>query len=158
VIIVDSDVFLLEFAFHRDARHEVNAEFLTHVRDREPAITVYNLMEILGQLSFNLSPDRLSQWRLWLQEAYGLAVIWPESEDQTAEQFFRTEIHLRPLARMQAHRMAFVDALIIGLAERIANAEEFITWNARHFRDKTSLPILTPAEFLEQLTPSARTP
>ena len=58
---------------------------------------------------------------------------------------------------MQAHRMAFVDALIIGLAERVAAVEGFITWNARHFRDKTSLPVFTPPEFLEQLTPSART-
>lgn len=155
MVIIDTDVFLLEFAFHRDSRHRVNADFLERVRDREPATTIYNLMEVLGQLSFNLPPDRLSQWRLWLQEAYGLAVIWPESEDQTAEQFFRSEIHLRPLVKMQAHRMAFMDALIIGLAELVVAAEGFVTWNARHFRDKTSLPVFTPPEFLEQLTPSA---
>jgi hypothetical protein len=157
VVIIDTDVFLLEFAFHRDARHRVNAEFLVSIRDREPAITIYNLMEILGQLSFNLSPDQLSQWRLWLQEAYGLAVIWPESEDQTAEQFFYSEMHCRPLAKMQTHRMAFLDALIIGLAEQVTATEGFITWNARHFHDKTPLPVFTPSEFLEQVTPSART-
>ncbi|MBC7227079.1 MAG: hypothetical protein H5T61_07580 [Thermoflexales bacterium] len=59
MVIIDTDVFLLEFAFHRDARYPTNAEFLRAVRPREPAITIYNLMEILGQLSFNLSPD---QW------------------------------------------------------------------------------------------------
>lgn len=155
MVIIDTDVFLLEFAFHRDPRHRVNADFLASARDREPAITIYNLMEILGQLSFNLSPDRLSQWHLWLQEAYGLAVIWPESEGQTAGQFFHSEIHNRPLAKMQAHRMAFLDALIIGLAEQVPAAKGFITWNARHFRDKTPLPVFTPPEFLEQITPSA---
>jgi hypothetical protein len=158
VVIVDTDVLLLEFAFHRDTRHKVNADFLTTARDREPATTIYNLMEILGQLSFNLSPDRLSQWHLWLQEAYGLAVIWPESEGQTARQFFYSEVYSNPLAKMQARRMAFLDALIIGLAEQVPNVEGFITWNARHFRNKTSLPVLTPPEFLERLTSSSHTP
>ena len=47
--------------------------------------------------------------------------------------------------------MAFADALIIGLAERVSGVEAFVTWNARHFRDKTSMAVLTPYEFLEVL-------
>lgn len=148
MVIIDTDVFILEFAFHRDSRHAVNADFLAAVREQEPAITVYNLMEILGQLSFNLSPDQLSQWRSWLQAAYGLTVIWPAIETQTAEAFFWEEIYNRPLARMQTQRMAFLDALIIGLAERTPDVSAFVTWNARHFRDKTPLTVLTPLEFL----------
>ncbi|MFQ6101601.1 MAG: hypothetical protein ACE5OS_10270 [Anaerolineae bacterium] len=148
MVVIDTDVFILEFAFHHDSRHAVNADFLIAVRERGPAITVYNLMEILGQLSFNLSPDRLSQWRSWLQAAYGLAVIWPAVEAQRAVAFFRDEIYNRPLAKMQAQRMAFLDALIIGLAERAPDIEAFVTWNARHFRDKTPLTVLTPSEFL----------
>lgn len=148
MVVIDTDVFLLEFAFHRDDRYAVNADFLTTVRSRKPAITVYNLMEILGQLSFNLSPDQLREWHLWLQEAYGLAVLWPESGDQTAEAFFQDEMYSRPFAKMQAQRMAFLDALVIGLAERAPDTESFITWNAKHFRGKTPLPVLTPPEFL----------
>jgi hypothetical protein len=148
VVVIDTDVVLLEFAFHRDSRHAVNTDFLAAVREQEPAITVYNLMEILGQLSFNLASDRLSQWRLWLQEAYRLTVIWPTMEARTAEPFFRDEIHNWPLAKMQTQGMAFLDALIIGLAERAPDVEAFVTWNARHFRDKTPLTVLTPPEFL----------
>jgi len=150
VVVIDTDVLIIEFAFHRDPRHAANADFLATVRKRKPAITVYNLMEILGQLSFNLAPDRLSEWRLWLQEAYGLTVIWPAIEAQTARTFFRDEVHNRPLAKMQAERMAFLDALIIGLAERTPDVKAFVTWNARHFRDKTPLTVLTPPEFLER--------
>ena len=40
--------------------------------------------------------------------------------------------------------MAFLDALIIGLAERTPDVKAFVTWNARHFRDKTLLTVLTP--------------
>jgi predicted nucleic acid-binding protein len=148
MVIIDTDVLLLEFAFHSDPRHEDNARFLATVRERTPAITIYNLMEFLGQLSFNLAPSRLAKWRLWLQAAYGLTILWPDPGDLDAFTFLRQEIHEAPLARMQDKRMAFVDALVLNLAERGPDVEALVTWNARHFRGKTSLTVLTPAEFL----------
>lgn len=148
MVVIDTDVFLIEFAFHRDDRYTVNFDFLSAVRGWKPAITFYNLMEILGQLSFNLSPRQLGEWRLWLQGAYGLTVLWPESGDQTAEAFFQDEMYHRPFAKMQVQRMAFLDALVIGLAERTPEVESFVTWNARHFLAKTPLTVLTPPEFL----------
>jgi hypothetical protein len=149
MVVIDTDVFLLEFAFHRDPRHGINARFLTAVRDRAPAITIYNLMEILGQLSFNLAPARLAQWPLWLQVAYGLTVLWPEPGEMEARAFFCQEIHEASLARMQEKRMAFLDTLILNLAERVPEADSFVTWNARHFRGKSSLTVFTPAEYLD---------
>lgn len=45
---------------------------------------------------------------------------------------------------------AFLDALILNLAERTPDVEGFITWNARHFKKKSSLKVLTPQEYLKQ--------
>nr|HID12472.1 hypothetical protein [Anaerolineae bacterium] len=151
MVVIDTDVFLLEFAFHRDPRYSVNNRFLAVIRDRGPAITVYNLMEILGQLSFNLAPSRLAQWRMWLQAGYNLTVLWPEPGDVDAFTFFRREIYEAPLARMQEHRMAFLDALVLNLAERGQDIMAFVTWNARHFKGKSRLTVLTPAEYLNRL-------
>ncbi len=47
---------LLAFAFHRDPRQEANRRFLEVVQARGPAMPIYAVMELLGQLSFNLSP------------------------------------------------------------------------------------------------------
>ncbi|MDH7485344.1 MAG: hypothetical protein QHJ81_03615 [Anaerolineae bacterium] len=47
-------------------------------------------------------------------------------------------------------KMAFLDALILYTAEQYPEARAFITWNARHFRGKTSLSVLTPRECLEE--------
>jgi hypothetical protein len=148
MVVIDTDVFLLEFAFHRDERYDTNARFLTTVQDREPAITVYNLMEILGQLSFNLAADRLVQWRLWLQAAYRLILLWPDPDQMEASLFFNHEMYEQPLARMQAHRMAFVDSLILDLAERSPGVEAFVTWNAKHVKGKSFLDVLTPESYL----------
>lgn len=54
----------------------------------------------------------------------------------------------RPFAKMREQRVAFLDALILDLVERTPNVESFVTWNARHFKGKTSLPVFTPTEYL----------
>ena len=70
MVVLDTDVLLLAFAFQRDDRQAANTAFLNKIKAENPAITVYSLMEILGQLSFNLSPERLSAWQAWLVNAY----------------------------------------------------------------------------------------
>lgn len=151
MVIIDSDVILIEFAFHRDPRYASNAAFLAAVRGRDPAITVYNLMEILGQLSFNLSSERLADWRLWLAAAYGLSVVWPPTDSLEAAACLRRELYEQPLAHMRAHRMAFMDSLILSLAERTPAVSAVVTWNAKHFEGKTPLPVLTPANYCSTL-------
>jgi predicted nucleic acid-binding protein len=44
--------------------------------------------------------------------------------------------------------MSFQDALILIVAEE-RNCSRFITWNIKHFVDRTHLSVQTPKEFLE---------
>jgi hypothetical protein len=87
MVILDTDVLLLAFAFQRDSRQPVNTAFLEQVQAKNPAITIYSLMEILGQLSFNLSAERLSAWQSWLVDAYGLTIIWPVDPQDASPRF-----------------------------------------------------------------------
>ena len=52
---------------------------------------------------------------------------------------------------MRTRRMAFMDSLVLNLAERTPDVEHFVTWNAKHFKDKSSLSVLTPEEYLKQI-------
>ncbi|MBI5053778.1 MAG: hypothetical protein HZC38_15805 [Chloroflexi bacterium] len=151
MVVIDTDVFVLEFAFHNDPRRDVNSNFLKQVHDNDSAVTVYNLLELLGQLSFNLAPTKLETWQSWLVDAYALTVIWPvePEEHTTAASYFRKEIFDQTFARMRQKRMAFLDSLVLNLAERTPGVEFFVTWNAKHFKNKSSLPVLTPDEFLK---------
>ena len=150
MVSIDSDIILIEMRYQRDARYTVNAQFLHAVRTAEPAITIYTLMEVLGQLSFNLPTYKLAEWRTWLSRQYGLAVLWPNPGAMNTHEFMLHEIYQRPLVRMQTRRMGFSDALVIELAERTPDVHAFVTWNARHFAGKTHLPVMTPAEYLNQ--------
>jgi hypothetical protein len=63
---------------------------------------------------------------------------------------FVDEIFVNPYARMRAVKMPFMDALILNLAERTPGVNTFITWNAKHFQNKSKLSVMTPAAYLEQ--------
>jgi hypothetical protein len=151
MVSVDSDVILIEMRYQRDGRYAMNAQFLRAIRAATPAITIYTLMEVLGQLSFNLSPRKLAEWETWLIRQLHLAVLWPNPGARDAQEFMFQELHLRPLARMKAYRMGFNDALGIELAERTPDVRAFVTWNTRHFANKTRLAVMTPAQYLTQM-------
>lgn len=150
MVVIDTDVLLLRFVFHRDVRQAVNNDFLQRVLHTEPATTIYNLMEFLGQMSFNLSAKRLAEWNSWLADDYNLTILFPSSRgNQTADSFYRQEIFERAIAKISKEKMSYMDALALDLAERVPNVEYFVTWNAKHFKNKSTLVVVTPAEYLE---------
>jgi hypothetical protein len=149
MVVIDSDVLLLAFAYPNDDRQKVNQKFLESVQTAQPATTIYNVMEVLGQLSFNLSSEQLDEWQDWLANAYNLAVIWDtDSKEKVDPETWREIIYERPFQKMQTVRMAFMDALILSSAEHTPDVEYFVTWNAKHFKGKTNLVVLTPEEYL----------
>jgi hypothetical protein len=152
VIFIDTDVLWLEFAFHQDGRQAANTTFLQQVQAAQPATTIYNVLELLGKLSFNVAPSHLDEWQTWLVDVYQLLVIWPLSTDLFTEATFREEIFERPYHRMRTFKMPFMDSLILNLAERTPNAAQFVTWNARHYQGKSTLAVLTPEEYLHKVS------
>jgi hypothetical protein len=147
MVAIDTDVMVLAFAFHRDPRQEANRRFLDMVQTREPAMPIYAVLELLGQLSFNLSPQRLSEWPIWLQDRYGLTLLYPATAGLDAEAFFQTELIARPFARMQQRQMPYLDSLVLNLVENAPDVKAFVTWNARHYQGRTTIPVQTPAEY-----------
>ena len=149
MVVIDSDVLLLAFAYPNDDRQKANQKFLEVVQTAQPATTIYNVMETLGQLSYNLSAEQLDGWQDWLANACNLTIIWDtDSKEKVDPETWREIIYERPFQKMQTVRMAFMDALILSTAEHTPDVEYFVTWNAKHFKGKTSLTVLTPEEYL----------
>lgn len=145
MIIIDSDVLLLAFAFSRDERQPANQQFLALTTPR--GATIYTVMEVLGKLSFNFSPSHLQQWPAWLQDAYRLNILYPLVDGQEAMLCFQREFVESPL-QMMTQRMSYLDALIMQLVAATPGVEMFVTWNAHHFAGKSPVRVMTPAEVL----------
>ena len=48
MVIIDSDVLLIDLRYPRDARHLVNAQFLRDVRESALAIAIYTLNDAIA--------------------------------------------------------------------------------------------------------------
>ena len=96
MVALDTDVLLLAFAFHRDERQADNSHCLALAQEHEPVVAIYSVMELLGQLSFNLSQERLRQWPSWLQDRYRLTILYPPLDGLDATTFFAAEFIERP--------------------------------------------------------------
>lgn len=148
MVVIDTDIFILEFRFHRDPKYPMNKRFLSTIQAAGGATTIYSIMEFLGKMSFNVNPAELAKWRSWLRDAYNLVVIWPETRAIDADSFAYSVLYNHPFERMCRTPIAFVDSLILDLVEQIDLVEAFVTWNARHFVGKTSVAVKTPEEYL----------
>lgn len=157
MVIIDTCILTMEFRFQRDAKYPINNQFLSIIRATGGAITVYTLMEFLGQMSFNVNRSKLTRWRSWLQDAYNLVIIWPEARGIDADSFVHTLIFEHPFERMcSTPPIPFVDSLILDLAEQVEEAETLVTWNTKDFAGKTSLAVKTPEEYLTSTETSPR--
>ena len=156
MVILDTDIFILEFRFQRDHRYSINKQFLSTIKATGGAITIYSVMEFLGKLSFNVNPNRLMNWRSWLQDAYNLTIIWPQVKNIDGDSFIRSLLLNRPFERMCRTPIAFVDSLILDLVEQVEESQVFITWNAKHFTGKTFLAVMTPQDYLASMEEANR--
>ena len=148
MVIIDTDILVIEFRHQHDERYPINNQFLSAIRTTGGATTVYTLMEFLGKMSFNINPSELVKWRSWLRDAYNLVIIWPEVQSLDADNFLHSLIYEHPFERMSRKPIPFVDALILDLAEQLEETEALVTWNTKHFEGNTFLTIKTPKEFL----------
>lgn len=80
------------------------------------------------------------------ESIYGLKIIYPPLGNKTPEETF--DRLLADTLRIILEKVAFLDALIISTAESAPDADSFITWNTKHFLNKTKLIVHTPEAYL----------
>ena len=149
-LLLDSDVFLIDCRYQRDAKFPVNRRFLDEIeaQDIRRATTVFNLLEICGILTFNLNRQQLRAFYATFAVHYGVQVVGP----QLPERFGHRMIDLlvgRTLG-VVLRRVSLGDAFTILTAESTPGATTFITWNARHFIGRSDLVVMTPEEWLHR--------
>ena len=149
MILLDADVLLLDIRYPGDARFATNRAALDRLRNEgwRVGVTVQALLEVVGILSFNVSPSKLQVLWRQLPIQYGLDVCPdPESHPNYAGGT------VPELLAQMTKRMALGDAVQALQIERFApSADRLITWNARHFHGKLAIPVMTPEEWLNSI-------
>jgi hypothetical protein len=148
VILIDADVILLDLRYQSDPRFPVNQDFLRQAKlaQRPLAITSQALLEVVGVLSFNVSRPRIASLPGLICVHYEMEVI-PDPEQHTDY----ASCTFAEVVLQMAQQMSAGDAVQAVQIENFApSAECLLTWNAKHFAGKISIPVLTPADWLTQ--------
>lgn len=144
-VFIDSDLFVRDLRYPRDARTEINSRFLNGVRTKKISgvTSLFNLLEVCGILSYNLTPQDLLNLYASFTQHYNLQLLFP------ADQAEDLEYDLPKIFEQIQKKQALGDAQISYVVDQFANHIRcFVSWNAAHFRDKMPIPALTPEEFL----------
>jgi predicted nucleic acid-binding protein len=144
MIFIDTDIFVIEKLFKNDNRYVVTNEFLnSDLKDK--CTSIFNLFELLGIVSFNLSTTDLKKLLKGFTEVYNIKILFPKtsyaSPDDFIEQLFDNVFEKITM------KMSFSDALILSVAEE-HSCSKFVTWNIKHFEDRTDIPVKTPKEMM----------
>jgi predicted nucleic acid-binding protein len=143
-IFIDSDIFVRDLRYPRDINQEANQRFLEKVRSGKirGATSIFNLLEICGILSFNLTLEAL--WALYrgFPTHYNVKILYP------ADAAGNLQYDIARIFEKILKKQDLGDAQIASVAERFSNQlNGFVSWNARHFEGKISLSVKTPADF-----------
>lgn len=147
MIFVDSNLFVIDLRYPDDPDHRVNRRALDRLaRDGTGMTSVLNVLETCGILSFNLSVAALHALYAHFAQRYHMTLVPGGGYDTRLPAPAVRDV----LARMEK-QMALKDAEIALVAEQQqANLSTFLSWNARHFAGKVSVPALTPREWLRR--------
>ncbi|MGC9444896.1 MAG: type II toxin-antitoxin system VapC family toxin [Candidatus Methanospirareceae archaeon] len=144
MIFIDTDVFVIDKLFPNDSRHEINKTFLNEAEEKTTSI--FNLFELIGIASFNLNEVELTKLLKGFGEVYGVKILYPSTAFVSVNEF--VENLFERVFQKISLKMGFQDALILTVAEEHLSSR-FVTWNTKHFVDRTHVNVQTPKEFLE---------
>jgi len=149
LILVDTNVFLIDRFFPRDKNYNENKIFVDNLINVEAYISIFSLIELCGIASFNLSEYELNLWFFSFDKVYNVTVLETIiTAEMSAEAFF--EAFIEGLYGEIRKKMTFADALILKEA-KAHNIPTIVTWNKKHFEHRSQVKILTPAEFKRML-------
>jgi predicted nucleic acid-binding protein len=145
LILIDTNIFVIDLRYKRDASYKVNQAFLsTAAQSGNGFTTIVNLLEICGILSFNLNQNQLLDLWTYFQDRYKITVL-PEPDIQSAF----PGIEINRLFDILCKKTSFGDALMMAVAEKhLSFVETMITWDNEHFKDRYIGKVLTPDEYM----------
>lgn len=140
-VFIDTDIFVRDLRYQRDANIASNQNFLEKVRSRKikGVTSIFNLLEVCGVLSFNMSQDGLLKLYADFTKHYAVQILFPANPQVELQydipQIFQSIINKQSLG----------DAQISYVINRFASDLSYMaTWNIAHYEGSVTIPVLTP--------------
>lgn len=146
MIVIDTDVLALFHFFTRDPRHDIAVSFMKETGSQARGTTIYNLLELAGILSVAGKAELGRSLIGTYAAAADMQVLFPSLSPLSPEVFWAD--YTSGMMDVMARGLRYGDAKVVWVAES-NEASVLVTWNTRHYKDLTSLQVLTPDEILK---------
>ena len=145
LVLVDTNVFVIDLRYKRDAHYKTNRAFLDHLAEHNNGFTtVINLLELCGILSFNLNENQLAELWSYFQDRYTVVVL---PVPKLAANL--PSIQIKDIFDLLTRKTSLGDALMMSVAKKhLPFIAKMITWDNMHFKNIFNGTVLTPEEFL----------
>lgn len=147
MILVDTNIFIIDRFFKRDESYRVNKDFINNLENYEAYFSIFTLFELCGLASFNLSEEELERWVYSFDEVYAVQILEPKYDDGDKPDLWFKDFSKSLFERIKK-KMRVGDALLLKEAED-HGANKIITWNKKDFKGRTAIEVLTPKDFLQ---------
>lgn len=145
MVLLDTNVFIIDRFFPRDDRNTVNRAFLTQLSAIEAAISIFSLFELCGISSFNLSSRELKRWMYHFDEVYTVTILEPQGLGTQLAAVWFQQFSIELFNRFE-RKMTWGDAVLLHTAEE-HDAAAIVSWNKKHFENRSTIRVFTPAEY-----------
>jgi len=120
------------------------------------ATTIFNVLEVCGVMSFGQNPSQLLSFYGSFSTVYNVTILMPIGADPNVP--CSVDELVQACFGVVVRKVSFGDSVVIYTAESNPAVTTLITWNAKHFRGKSRLSVLTPEEYLSSQGISIVTP
>ncbi len=147
MVFLDSDLFVRHLRYPHDVHREINEKFLDRVKGRKirAATSIYNVLEVCGVLSFNYTHEDLLKLYSDFPSHFGVKILISLNSSGIFEYEFASVFG--QIQKKQALGDAQISSVIEKFQDHLSGC---VSWNARHFEGKLSVPVMTPEEFLKK--------
>jgi len=148
LVLVDTNVFVIDLRYKRDRHFKRNKSFLSSVAQSGNGFTtIVNLLELCGILSFNLNRDQLLDLWSYFHDKYKITVL-PEPDLQSVF----PSIAINRLFDFFCKKSSLGDALMMTVADKyLSFISTMVTWDKEHFKEKYTGKVLTPKEYMTEI-------
>ena len=148
MILLDTNVSVIDRFFPRDVRYEQNRRLVVTFPRLSVGFSIFSLLELCGIPSFNISTRDLRRWTHSFEETCPQEILRPQAAKEESAEYWLSTFLTSLLERIEK-RVTLGHAFVLQTAEEF-QVETLVTWNPKHFADRTNLPVLTPVGFLAQ--------
>jgi hypothetical protein len=150
-VFIDTDIFVRNLRYRDDKNIIENDRFLDLVQEKELIgfTSIYNLLELCGILSFNLSAESLLNLYGGFKKRFQLRqILFGTYYDENLI------ININIVFAQLLKKMSFGDALVAACVEYHGDLiDGFVSWNVKHYEDKLDVDVFTPTALLKNFKP-----